>query len=368
MLLVPAPAQLVQPLVARLPRIVPRREPAAVGPGRAALDGHHPVGGLGQQLPVVRDVEHGLVDFAQPALQPPLGRYVEEVVRLVEQQHLVGAAQQQLKREPLLLPARECPHRTRPSWLPGQVERADAGGVEEHLGVVPAGLAPGRDRLGVAQLSLLGRASRTRPRASAACIARSAAASRTPAARTAGAASEGEAQDRRAERVPAIMPMNCRITPRPPARAIAPSVTGRSPATILKQRRLAGAVRPDQGHLGALADPEGHVGEEHPPVGEGVRSPATSTYPTGQGCSADDCPGHDAGICRRGVAHPQHPEPLLAGVPLDPPAPSREPGRQRVAAEVAGHHEPGRAVRLEPGQPAVQQRVQLGLADADRGV
>ena len=37
-----------------------------------------------------------------------------------------------------------------------------------------------------------------------------------------------------------------------------------------QQRRLAGAVRPDQGDLGALTDPERHVGEEFPAVREDV--------------------------------------------------------------------------------------------------
>ena len=67
--------------------------------------------------------------------------------------------------------------------------------------------------------------------------------------------------------------MNWRITPSPPERAIAPvghrQVAGDHP----QQRRLAGAVRPDQGDLGALADPERHVGEELPPVGQHVPDP-----------------------------------------------------------------------------------------------
>ncbi len=40
-----------------------------------------------------------------------------------------------------------------------------------------------------------------------------------------------------------------------------------------QQRRFPGAVGPDQSDLGALADPERHVSEEFPPVGEHVPDP-----------------------------------------------------------------------------------------------
>jgi hypothetical protein len=109
-LLVPPAALFVEPVVTRLARLVPRREPTRVRPRRATLDGHHPIGRLRQQFPVVRDVEDGLLRFGEPGLEPPLGRHVQEVVRLVQQQHLVVAAQQQFQREALLLAARQCPH------------------------------------------------------------------------------------------------------------------------------------------------------------------------------------------------------------------------------------------------------------------
>jgi len=50
----------------------------------------------------VADVEHALDRLVQARLQPPLAGDVEEVVRLVEQQHLVGPAQEQFQGEPLL--------------------------------------------------------------------------------------------------------------------------------------------------------------------------------------------------------------------------------------------------------------------------
>ena len=48
-----------------------------------------------------------LSGLADPLLEPDLAGHVEEVVGLVEQQHLVGAAQQELQHQPLLLAAGE---------------------------------------------------------------------------------------------------------------------------------------------------------------------------------------------------------------------------------------------------------------------
>ena len=111
MLLVPAPAQLLEAREPVASRLVVRREAAGVRPhlvARAAeLDRHHPGGGVVQQLAVVADVEDRLVGLADPLLEPDLAGHVEEVVGLVEQQHLVGAAQQELQHQPLLLAARQ---------------------------------------------------------------------------------------------------------------------------------------------------------------------------------------------------------------------------------------------------------------------
>ncbi len=40
--------------------------------------------------------------------------------------------------------------------FPGEVQRGHAGRVEQHLGLVATRLAPGRDRLGITHLGLLG--------------------------------------------------------------------------------------------------------------------------------------------------------------------------------------------------------------------
>ena len=72
-------------------------------------------------------------------------------------------------------------------------------------------------------------------------------------------------------------PMNWRITPSPPTRATAPLLRRQVAGDHPQQRRLAGAVRADQRGLGAVADPEVHVVEQHPAVGERVPDAGQST-------------------------------------------------------------------------------------------
>ena len=108
-LLVPALAHLLEAQEPVGTRLVVRREAARVRPHEVArapeLHGDDAGGGVGQQLPVVADVEDGLVGLADAFLEPDLAGHVEEVVGLVEQEHLVGAAEQELEHEPLLLAA-----------------------------------------------------------------------------------------------------------------------------------------------------------------------------------------------------------------------------------------------------------------------
>ena len=74
-------------------------------PHVARLHGDDPFGGLVEQLTVVRHQQNGLGGFAQSLFQPLLAGYVEVVVGFVEQQHLVGSAQQGFQHEALLLAA-----------------------------------------------------------------------------------------------------------------------------------------------------------------------------------------------------------------------------------------------------------------------
>ena len=66
------------------------------------------------------------------------------------------------------------------------------------------------------------------------------------------------------------VPMNWRMTPRPPVEVtrafLRLEVTGDQP----EQRGLARPVRPDQGGGGPLADAEAHVVEQRPPVRQDV--------------------------------------------------------------------------------------------------
>ena len=55
----------------------------------------------------MRDVQHRLGRRPQLVCEPSLPGDVEKVVGLVEQQHVSGAAQQHLQREPFLFPARQ---------------------------------------------------------------------------------------------------------------------------------------------------------------------------------------------------------------------------------------------------------------------
>ncbi len=155
-LLVPAPAQLVESLEPLPPRLAEGRVAAAVHPHRVAggtqLERRDPGRRLGQQLPVVADQQHRLLGAGELLLQPALAGYVQVVVRLVQQQHLVRPAEQRLQREPLLLPAGQGVHL---APLGPVVRDADCGrrtDIERHLGVVPAGVGIVGQRLGVREL------------------------------------------------------------------------------------------------------------------------------------------------------------------------------------------------------------------------
>jgi hypothetical protein len=78
-----------------------------VDPAAAALEREDRVRRGREQVAVVRDDEHGLVGRRDLVLERLLARHVEEVVGLVEQQHLGVRAEQHVEHEPLALAARE---------------------------------------------------------------------------------------------------------------------------------------------------------------------------------------------------------------------------------------------------------------------
>jgi hypothetical protein len=159
MVLVPAPAQLLQPLEASLARVVVRPEAAGVHPGRIArcaeLEGDHPRRCARQELAVVAHVQDRLGRAGQPLLQPALARDVEEVVGFVQQQHLVRPPEQRLEHQPFLLTARQGGDRPPPGPLIGNAERTGAARVPGHLGVVSTGIGVLRERGRVPKLGAL---------------------------------------------------------------------------------------------------------------------------------------------------------------------------------------------------------------------
>ncbi len=259
-LLVPAAAHLLEAEEAVLAGLVVRREAARVHPrgvaGGAELDGDHAGRGVVEQLAVVADEEDGLVRLADPVLEPDLAGHVEEVVGLVEEQHLVRAGQEVLQHQPLLLAAAE---RLQLAVLrslerhPEPLGRADVPG---DLEVVAARVGVLVQRLGVAHLRALVVGLHQRELA------------RVDLGRGCSHPLRGDAEEQVGDgggvAEPGVdhLPHHAQ-----PARArhragVRHQLAGDDP----EQRRLAGTVGPDQRDLGALTHPERHVVEQHPPV------------------------------------------------------------------------------------------------------
>ena len=196
------------------------------------------------------------------AFEPLLAGHVEVVVRLVEEQHVGIGAQQHLEGEPLLLAAREGGQRP----LAGLGERLAHGdraaGVPQHLGVPPAGVAPGR--VGAGQ--------------------------RHPGAVAGvdggGGLGVGEARGGRLQRgrrqVEQHVPHRAALLspahqlphdPEPAVDVDAPAVGRLVAGDEPEERGLAGAVGPHEGDVLAVAHAEAHV------PGAAPRRPACGTPP-----------------------------------------------------------------------------------------
>ena len=125
-------------------------------PGAGAVDarfqGDDAAGGVVEQFAVVADEEHGLLRLVQLGLEPALARDVEVVVRLVEEQQLVGAGEERLEHQALLLAAGEARRRAVLRAVEGQAEGGHADLVPDGFDVVAAGVSPVHDRLGVGHL------------------------------------------------------------------------------------------------------------------------------------------------------------------------------------------------------------------------
>ena len=81
-----------------------------------------------------------------------------------------------------------------------------------------------------------------------------------------------------------MLPMNWRITPRPPLAGDRAAGRHQIAGDDLQQRGLARAVGPDQGDDGTLANAKGHVVEQHPPVGQVIADPGELDVSHGRPC------------------------------------------------------------------------------------
>lgn len=258
-LLVPATAHLLEALEAVRPRLVVAREAARVGPhevaGTAELDGDDAGRGVVEQLAVVADEEDRLGRVPDPALEPDLARDVEVVVRLVEQQHLVGPAQEVLQDEPLLLTARQGAEQP----VAGAVERQAHGGGGAHvpgdLHVVPAGVGVLRERGGVRHLGALVVGVHQRQLGGVDRLRRGA---------------HPRRRDRQQQVVDGLVTASVadELThDAQPARARHDArVRGEVTGDDAQQGGLARPVGADEGDLLSVADAEADVVEQHPPV------------------------------------------------------------------------------------------------------
>ena len=87
-LLVPPLDGVAETALAVLPGLGIGRVGLAVDPGAVALERDDRIDRRRQYLTIVRDHQDRLAGATDPALERELGGYVEEVVGLVEQQHL----------------------------------------------------------------------------------------------------------------------------------------------------------------------------------------------------------------------------------------------------------------------------------------
>ena len=178
LVVVPA-VPLVEPLHAVVARLRVGGERPDVGPRRAALQGHGLRRGPLEHRTVVGDEQDRPRVGGDRVLEPLLARDIERVVGLVEEQDVERSAEDRLERQALALAARERLDLPVGALGVAAAEREVRGLVPADLGVVPARLAPARERVGVPTCA--------RSPGSAAIVA-SAAATRAAASRTAGSA------------------------------------------------------------------------------------------------------------------------------------------------------------------------------------
>ena len=151
MFLLPGSQHLLEPRVPLRPGVVVRREPAAVDPGGAALQGDDawPFGraARGRGTRTGRSCGWPCITSSSQRL-----RDVQVVVRLVQQQHLVRAAQERLEHQPLLLAAGQGADRAPLRTVVRHPECGRRAHIPQDFDVVAAGIRPLGQRRRVAQL------------------------------------------------------------------------------------------------------------------------------------------------------------------------------------------------------------------------
>jgi hypothetical protein len=226
-------------------------------PGGAQFDGHDPGRRVVEQLAVVADHQDRLRALVDPPLEPLLARHVEEVVRLVEQQHLVRTCQQVLEHEPLLLAAGQCRQVAVLRLVVADPERRRAAHVPGDLDVVATRVGVVRQRRGIAHLGLLVVAVHQH-QLEALHLGRC----RADPRRGHGEQEVGDIL--RDTWCRDHLPHHAEAPAARDRARVRHEVAGHDP----QQRGLAGPVGADQCHLRALTDAERDVVEQHPSVGE----------------------------------------------------------------------------------------------------
>ena len=147
LLLVPALDRVAESPLTVLARLGVGGVGLAVHPGAVALEGHDRAEGGGQDGAVVGDHHDRLLGRADPLLELQLGRDVEEVVGLVEQQHVGVGGEQHVEDELLALAARQRAGGPLGDLVEGGAHDAPARRVPVALQLIAAERRPVRDRL-----------------------------------------------------------------------------------------------------------------------------------------------------------------------------------------------------------------------------
>ena len=116
-------------------------------PGAVALQGHDGAGGAGQHGAVMGDHHDRLLGRADPLLELQLGRDVEEVVGLVEQEDIGVGCEEHVEDELLAFSAREGAGGPLGDLVKRGAHDAPARGVPMTLQLIAAERRPVRDRL-----------------------------------------------------------------------------------------------------------------------------------------------------------------------------------------------------------------------------